>query len=152
MSKFIEELAASLDILLSDPFISTTLLIPLVLAPISMIFRMFFRLMDLNPVSFASSIADACSWLGEKVVDLMCKSERGFYLAYKLGWAKAGVHFFDCGVDCDKCPKYDQCMDELRVLRDVTQVPPAAPAPDPKNVLHKEFSHEDVSMGRDDPL
>lgn len=60
-------------------------------------------------------------WLGGKIVTLMCRSQRGFELAYKLGWARPGIDYFDCGQDCDKCPNYAECNNELRVpLDDVT--------------------------------
>lgn len=54
------------------------------------------------------------SWLRRKVTDLLCKSKYGFKIAYKLGWAERGVHFFDCGQDCYLCPKYAECDSELR--------------------------------------
>ena len=56
------------------------------------------------------------SWLRRKVTDLLCKSKHGFKIAYKLGWAERGVHFFDCGQDCHLCPRFADCDSELRKI------------------------------------
>lgn len=54
------------------------------------------------------------SLIKRKFIDLMCKTNWGFKLMYKLGWAEHCVHFFDCGQDCHLCPKYADCSSELR--------------------------------------
>ena len=54
------------------------------------------------------------SWIKRKFTDLLCKTNWGFKLMYKLGWAEPGVHFFDCGQHCHLCPKFAECNSELR--------------------------------------
>lgn len=54
------------------------------------------------------------SLIKRKFTDLLCKTNWGFKLMYKLGWAEPGVHFFDCGQHCHLCPKYAECSSELR--------------------------------------
>lgn len=111
-------LVEMVEVVFDDLLISSMLLVPLALAPFLLIVKMMIGLMGDVHFSFGSAVVEFFCWLGRKIVDLMCCSEYGFTLAYKLGWAKAGVHFFDCGVDCDKCPKYAECTEELRVVFD----------------------------------
>lgn len=106
------------EVVFDDPLVSSVLLVPLAIAPFFMILKMLVTLMGDVDFSFGSAVVEFFCWLGRKIVDLMCRSECGFYLAYKLSWAKPGVHFFDCGVDCDKCPKYAECTDGQRVTFD----------------------------------
>ena len=81
------------------------------------VFRMMFLLVDYepDPCGFFVQLWD---WLSDKVITWLCSTEKGFALAYKLGWARPGVDFFDCGQDCAKCPKYADCDNELRILCD----------------------------------
>lgn len=48
----------------------------------------------------------------DQFITLMCKWEWGFKLMYKIGWARPGVDFFECGIDCSTCPKRDTCTGE----------------------------------------
>lgn len=106
--------------------ISESPLFPLLIYGLSLslmfsVFRMILSMLDVRPGSF-NLFGDFFRWLGGKIVTWMCSSEKGFKLAYKLGWARQGVDFFDCGQDCDKCPKYSTCDSFLRTdLVDVRQ-------------------------------
>lgn len=94
-------------------------LLPFTLFPY--FFRTIFQLLDVEPDPPGFFFA-LWEWLADKVITWLCRTEKGFYLAYKLGWARQGVEYFDCGIDCYRCPKYDGCDCELRVpLDDVTQ-------------------------------
>ena len=53
------------------------------------------------------------SWFKRWITDFMCKTSWGFQLMYKIGWALPGVHFFDCGIHCDVCPKSSECSNSL---------------------------------------
>lgn len=118
MKEIFANVGTMLEDIFDDPLVSSVLLVPFALAPLFVMVKMMSVLMGDVHFSFGSVVAGFFCWVGHKIVDLMCRSERGFYLAYKLGWAKAGVHFFDCGVDCDKCPKYAECTDGQRVVFD----------------------------------
>ena len=91
------------------------LLLPFSFFPI--VLHSIFRLLGLepDPIGFF-----AASWkcLSDKVVTWLCSTEKGFKLAYKLGWARPGVDFFDCAVHCDTCPKYAACNSDKRVVFD----------------------------------
>jgi len=73
------------------------------LYPVYMVFRSI-----LFPSSlFGFSFSDL--HLKRRFTNLLCKSNFGFKIAYKLGLAERGVHFFHCGEDCHICPKKDTC-------------------------------------------
>lgn len=118
MKEIFSNVATMLEAIFDDPFVSSILMVWLAIISFCMMVKMLGTLMGDVHFSFGFAVVEFFCWIGRKIVDLMCKSERGFYLAYKLGWAKAGVHFFDCGVDCDKCPKYAECTDGQRVVFD----------------------------------
>lgn len=93
--------------------ISESSLFPLLIGGFSLylmafVFRMIFSIVDVRPGSI-NLFGDFFSWLGGKVVTWMCSTEKGFELAYKLGWARPGIDFFDCGIHCHLCPKKDTC-------------------------------------------
>ena len=120
MTEFIDAYSQILTDVFNMPLIRFALaLIPIFL--LGPVFRAVFSIIDYQP-DFLGFLGDFFRWLGGKIVTWMCSSERGFKLAYILGWARQGIDFFDCGLDCDKCPKYSQCDNELRVVLDVTQV------------------------------
>lgn len=118
MNEVFANFGVMLEDIFDDPLFSSVLLVAFAIGPFFMIVKMLFTLIGDVHFSFGSAVVEIFCWLGRKIVDLMCRSEYGFNLAYKLGWAKAGVHFFDCGVDCDKCPKYAECTEGLRFVFD----------------------------------
>ena len=82
----------------------------LVVLPINCILRL------LDPFSSSLGLFDfLCemgSWLKNKFIDLAI-IVLGFEKVYKLGWARPGVDFFECGQDCADCPKYCSCDSSL---------------------------------------
>lgn len=122
MNEFLDALFANLQVILDDPLLGNLIRISIALIPISLMFCMIDFLMGVSSFGFFDLVASFFEWLGGKIVTLMCRSQRGFELAYKLGWARPGIDFFDCGQDCDKCPRYAECDNDLRVpFEDVTQ-------------------------------
>ena len=100
-------------------------------------FRLFLCVPKTKDDHFVRTLDLIAYWLEDQILRLICSTEKGFYFAYKAGWLKPGVHFFECGQDCDKCPKYNDCMSEDRVLRDVTQIPGRNRRQDPEDVLQE---------------
>lgn len=95
-----------------NPFV-----INLLLAPLSFILmsRMLTLLLGTHgSLGLFYVLAELFRWIFGKLVDLLCSFEFGFKLAYKFGWAKPGVHFFDCGIHCSTCPKFLSCTSELK--------------------------------------
>lgn len=91
-------------------------LLPFTLFPY--LFRTIFQLLDVEPDP-PGFFAALWEWLADKVITWLCRTERGFKLAYNLRWARPGVDFFVCGQDCDKCPDCAKCNNDARVAGDV---------------------------------
>ena len=61
------------------------------------------------------------SFIKNKLIDLAVKV-LGFDKVYKLGWARKGVDYFDCGEDCHVCPKYAECELSVRAEKPADDV------------------------------
>lgn len=78
--------------------------------------RCLCSLLGCHPVELFVELG---SWLKGKFTSLLCKTEMGFKFAYKIGWARPGIDFMECGQDCDICPRRDDCVHELRKALEV---------------------------------
>lgn len=115
------EFSAAFTEVLNAAFQSPVMRFMLCLLPFALLgplFRMMFELMDCEP-AFSGFFAELWEWLSDKFITWMCRTEKGFKLAYNLGWARPGVDFFVCGQDCDKCPDCAKCNNDARVAGDV---------------------------------
>ena len=115
----IDSFQSVLDALLNyfedNPNVTKFLLIPLCLFPFMVMSRMLTYLIHHSgSLGLFDVLAELFRWIFAKLVDLLCSFEFGFRFAYKLGWAKPGIHFFDCGVHCSTCPKFLSCTSELK--------------------------------------
>ena len=111
MNEFVALFTECWNIVWNNAFFRICLGTLLLVLPINVILRF------IDP--FSSSLGlfdflfDMGSWLKDKFIDLAI-IVLGFEKVYKLGWARHGVDFFDCGQDCAVCPKYDECHSDLR--------------------------------------
>lgn len=97
-------LDALLNFFEDHPSVITLLVVPL---PFMLMSRVLTLLIGYpGSLSLFDVLGELFCWIFGKLVDLLCSFEFGFKLAYKLGWAKAGVYYFDCGIHCSTCPKF----------------------------------------------
>lgn len=112
----IDSLQSVLDALLKffedHPSVSTLFIVPLPFMVLSKVLT--FLIGYPYSLGLVDVLAELIRWIFGKFVDLLCSFEFGFKLAYKFGWAKPGVHFFDCGIHCSSCPKFSSCTSEFK--------------------------------------
>lgn len=108
---FIDGLLKFFDV---NPSIMKFLVLPLTILPLSIMVRMLNLFSDHSSFGLFDVVAALFRWIFSKLVELLCSFEFGFRLAYKFGWAKPGVHFFDCGIHCSTCPRFLSCTSELK--------------------------------------
>lgn len=99
------------NIIWDNSFCQLVIATIVVVSFLNTLFRVLFSFdFSIGLFDFFSEIG---KWIKNKFIDL-CIRILGFEKVYKLGWARPGVDFFDCGQDCDKCPKLASCVSELR--------------------------------------